>query len=100
MSTTALVMTHLRRSSLLIRLTVFSEIIKEEFRKLFDHYVQVCKDNMKKDGQVMEVCVRMRGSRDDWRRCLQDPFGDQRGPFQYGSLLERLNVLRSPKETS
>ncbi|CAF0970037.1 unnamed protein product [Adineta steineri] len=57
------------------------DVICKQFFDFYDYYVEVCTENMSKDGQPME-----------------DPFHDRRGQFQYASILTRLNKLKATLE--
>ncbi|CAF1383722.1 unnamed protein product [Adineta steineri] len=59
------------------------ERICEQFFEFYDYYVQVCTENMNKDGETM-----------------QDPFNESRRQFQYASILTRLNNLRATLENN
>jgi len=50
--------------------------IRSYFKVKYQYYRKVCETNMHKDGKPME-----------------DPFGEQRGIYQYGRLLERLERI-------
>ncbi|CAF1434872.1 unnamed protein product [Adineta ricciae] len=53
----------------------------DQFLKSYDHYVRICSQNLDKEYQQMV-----------------DPFNDQRGRFQYASILKRLEQLKSKIE--
>lgn len=57
------------------------EVITKQFFQFYDYYIEVCTDNSTKDGKPMT-----------------DPFGEQRGNFQYSSLLTRLEKLKHKLE--
>ncbi|CAF0745650.1 unnamed protein product [Rotaria sordida] len=54
------------------------EVMIKQFFDFYDYYVEVCTENSNKDGQQM-----------------MDPFGDRRGLFEYGSILQRLKKLKA-----
>lgn len=53
------------------------EVMIKQFFDFYEYYVDVCTDNSNKDGQHMT-----------------DPFGDRRGSFEYGNILQRLKKLK------
>ncbi|XP_068235110.1 ubiquitin-conjugating enzyme E2 Z-like [Palaemon carinicauda] len=54
------------------------KFMKASFLEYYDHYVDICKTNVHKDGAVME-----------------DPISKEvRGKFQYGTMLEQLEKLK------
>jgi len=54
------------------------EVMIKQFFDFYDYYAEVCTDNSNKDGQQM-----------------MDPFGDRRGQFEYGSILQRLKKIKN-----
>jgi len=58
------------------------EVMIKQFFDFYDYYVDVCTDNSNKDGQQMI-----------------DPFGDRRGQFEYGAILQRLKKLKTRFES-
>ncbi|CAF0922475.1 unnamed protein product [Adineta ricciae] len=58
------------------------EVMIKQFFDFYEYYVEVCTENCNKDGQKMN-----------------DPFGDRRGQFEYGSILQRLKKLKSKFES-
>ncbi|CAF1420845.1 unnamed protein product [Rotaria sordida] len=59
----------------------FRKVMIKQFFKFYDYYIFVCTENMNNDGQL-----------------IRDPFGGQRGSFQYSSILTRLKQLKSELE--
>jgi len=55
---------------------LFKEEMQKEFRKRYDSYCQLCRSKLHQDGEP-----------------IQDPFGKQRGVYQYQKLLERLEKI-------
>ncbi|XP_063226876.1 ubiquitin-conjugating enzyme E2 Z-like isoform X4 [Bacillus rossius redtenbacheri] len=56
----------------------FQEVMEKTFLEFYDHYEGVVRRKLHLQGQSM-----------------QDPFGDDRGVFQYQTLLSRLQALRA-----
>lgn len=52
-------------------------VMQASFMEYYDHYVEICEKNKHRDGQTMD-----------------DPFGERRGRFQYGTLLKHLKKLK------
>jgi len=58
--------------------TQLREVMIKQFSDFYDYYVEICTENLNKDGQQMT-----------------DPFGDRRGSFEYGNLIQRLKKLKN-----
>lgn len=74
----------------------------EEFDQCPDFYLELCRKNIGKDGQVMLVGLEeefLSGSDID-ASSLQDPFGKQRGIYQYSTILTRLEKLKTRLKVS
>lgn len=72
------VLQNLDPASALYKVPPLSGILRTSFPQFYEHYEDVCKQNLSLDGQVMA-----------------DPFGEKRGTFQFQKLLDS---LRSKKD--